>query len=319
MRQNPAAPRTETSAQRYSGTGDLWLALTTKEKVLLRAAAEFRLATASHLSEWLATSEQMVRRRARTLVGRGLLKTTSRGFGRRGRPESVLSLTEQGVEELRVQGVVGRDLPPDRVTGDALGKTVEHQLLLNRIAVECAHLERRSNGFATKFISSTSPHYLSAAGGTILHDHVVAADGTEITFAPDAALCITRREDGKSLLFFVEIDMGTEPLTRQRGERGSEIRRKIAVYRVYLGKKGYRRYGGRGMFGVALNGFRLLVVAHSFERCNEVARLVRSTAPSDFVWLCDQGSLLEQGLNGDIWAVGGRSDEGARCILKRKE
>lgn len=69
-----------------------------KELDLLRALADFRLATVPLLVARLGIPEQMVRRRCRKLADDGLLKAFPRDLGwGRGRPEWMYSLTVEGV------------------------------------------------------------------------------------------------------------------------------------------------------------------------------------------------------------------------------
>jgi hypothetical protein len=294
----------------------LELEVLAKDRELLCAVAGFRLAIVSQLCAWLSASEQMVRRRSRKLIAGGLLATSPRGFGRRGRPESVFAVTNTGANFLRKEGILHRNVPCNRVTGDALASMIEHQILLNWVAIECARLHRHSDKFSVQFISSTSPRHVSATGATVLYDRISKADGSEVAFVPDAAFCITRRRDGKSLLFFVEVDMGTEAVTRRKADSNVDVQQKIASYRTYLGGRGYKRYESQAAFNVRSHGFRLLIVVNSTRRRDALGEFMRrSPHPCGFVWTCDNASLTRDGIAGKIWMVGGRMGEAPRSIL----
>ena len=118
-------------------------------------------------------------------------------------------------------------VPADQVTGARVERIAEHQLLLNQLALEFAALTRLGEHFTVRFISSTSPFHLSAAGGTVLRDKVEFADGSEATFAPDAAVCVTHPVLKKSLLFLVEIDIGTMTIADPKHVSNADVRRKI--------------------------------------------------------------------------------------------
>ena len=280
---------------------------TNKELNLLRVLAEFRLATVSLLAAWLEVSEQMIRRRCRQLADRGWVKALPRNPGRgRGRPEWIYSLTSAGVGSLTTAKLLPANLPADQVTGETLERIAEHQIVLNQLAVITATIEELGEQFAVRFISSTSPFHLSNARGTILHDKIDFPDASTFPFTPDAAVCVTHRGLNKSLLFFLEVDMGTEIIADPRHTSNADVRRKIVVYRNYLGRLGYKRYEGQNIFNVKFNGFRVLLVAATLKRCEVLCRLVRSMAPSEFVWVTDLTSIEKQGISGQLWFVGGQ-------------
>ena len=162
-----------------------------KDLEMLTALAELRLATTSQLAAWLPSSERIVRRRAARLVQMGLAQslpgTPARG---RGRPQWTYAVTGRGVAALQQSRVLPATLSPDRITADALLRMMEHQLLLNEVALQCRDLERSAAGFQVRFIASTSPFHLSRAGGTVLADQVEFADGERLSFIPDAAFSI---------------------------------------------------------------------------------------------------------------------------------
>jgi hypothetical protein len=278
---------------------------TPAEKDLLAAIAGFRLATASQLAIQSSASEQLVRRRCRALTKLGLIRAASRSFGRRGRPESRFSLTADGVAFLQANGSIEPDVPCDRVTSDRIASNSDHQIALNWVAIECERLCRSDQRFDITFIASTSPHHLSRSGGTMLFDHAVAADGQEFSFTPDAAFTVTRRSDGKNLLFLAEVDMGTEPLTARKRNRDACLQRKVEIYRTYLARKGYQRYERDALFGKPFRGFRLLIITNTSERANQLCNLLQRMSPVSFAWVTTLASLEEVGLGGEIWASGG--------------
>ena len=241
------------------------------------------------------------------MVEQGLLRTSSRGFGRRGRPESLFSLSATGVALLQEEGVVGRHVPLDAVTGGKLVQMTEHQILLNWVAIECARLHRNSDKFSVQFISSTSPHHVSAAGGTVLYDRISKVDGTDVPFTPDAAFCITRRKDGKSLLFFVEVDMGTEAVAGSGRNHDSDVRSKISVYRTYLARMGYKRYEGKKFFDTRLKGFRLLLVTREDQRYRALYQMLQGIRLAEFACVAALSSIGEMGIGGPVWSAQGKA------------
>jgi DNA-binding MarR family transcriptional regulator len=290
--------------------------LLAKDLVLLQTLADFRLATVPLLAARLGISEQMIRRRCRRMSRCGFLTTCPRnsGYGR-GRPEWVYSVTPAAVQQLTAAKLLPPDVPADQVTGESLLRTAEHQILLNWLAVHSKAIEKQGNEFEVKFISSTSPLHSSGVRGAIVCDRVELPDGSSISFTPDAALCITHKGLKKSLLFFLEVDRGTETVADPKRASDADVRRKIIIYRTYLGRRGYKRYENENLFNAKFHGFRLLVVVSSESRCRSLCRLVRDMTPSDFVWVSDLSIIRRYGIGGPIWRRGGNDLHECSSIL----
>jgi hypothetical protein len=137
--------------------------------------------------------------------------------------------------------------------------------------------------------------------------------GKPIPFIPDGVFSITNKEaEKKSLLFFLEVDMGTETIASpSRGPK--DLRQKIIRYQDLFTSASYKGY--EGVFDSKFNGFRLLFLANSAARLNSLCRLVQEMPPSDFIWLGDQEKMFSQGLSAKIWARGGRIKDPAQSIL----
>lgn len=105
----------------------------------------------------------------------------------------------------------------------------------------------------------------------------------------------------KSLLFFLEVDMGTESLTT-RSSKTNNISTKIKNYRAYFQYEKYRRYQKK--WNTLFNGFRLLFLTNSQERAKMICKQVGSDRSNNFVWATDKIELFEKGLGGKIWVRG---------------
>ena len=279
---------------------------TTKDLDLLRVLAEFRLATTPLLARRLGTSEQMIRRRCLELTQDGLIKAIPRNPGQgRGRPKLVYSLTSKGVQPLVTAKLLPASLLASQVTGENVERMAEHQLVLNWLALNTANIAKMGDQFTVRFISSTSPFHVTNAGSTILRDKVEFPDGSEIPFTPDAAICITHKTLKKSLLFFLEVDMGTETVADPKHTSNTDIRRKIIVYRTYLGRRGYKRYASQDLFNAQFTGFRLLLISATVQRCETLSRLVRALPPSNFVWVAEFSAIADKSFVEPVWAIGG--------------
>jgi len=289
---------------------------TSKNLDLLRVLADFRLATPPLLASGLGTSEQMVRRRCRQLAGHGFIKVDPRSPGQgRGRPEIVYSLRPAGVQELTRAKLLPADILARSVTSEEVEHIMSHQLTLNWLLISCAAMQTSRKELIVKSISSTSPFHVSASGRTILFDRVGFPNGEEISFIPDAAICLSHKETSRSLLFFLEVDLGTETIADPIKASSRDLRRKIIVYRNYLGRHGYRRYTKTELFNTTLRGFRLLLVAHTEARAEALSRLVNAMQPSDFVWVSDLPMIRRLGFAGNVWTRGGRIEDNRLSIL----
>lgn len=277
-----------------------------KDIDLLAVAAELRISTPIQLGQFLNTSEQMIRRRTRRLAENGLLNIGSRGIGRRrGRPENLFSVTESGVQLLKDCARLDSRVKPSSVTEAGIGTQTDHQILLNSVRCSLRQLVQQRPDLTLRFFSSTSPSHITRAGAPRISDRIERADGESVCFTPDAVFCLKDTAQDKSLLFFLEIDMGTERIASRKSKALSDVRRKVLVYRTYLGRKGYKRYEDTAWFDRKFHGFRVLLVTSSAPRLESLCTLTRETAPSDFVWLACGTSLIDSGFAAPVWHRGG--------------
>jgi hypothetical protein len=115
-----------------------------------------------------------------------------------------------------------------------------------------------------------------------------------------------------TLLFFLEVDMGTETLATPARTTG-DICQKITTYQTYFRSQTYKRY--ETVFKGSLNGFRLLFLSHSPARTANLCRLIRQMPPSNFIWVTDPTHLFEHGVGASIWSRGGKDQEALHSIL----
>ena len=204
--------------------------LNAHQQGLLRSIAEHRILLTSQLARCHERHVRTTRRSVAALEERGLIQTSLHARGS-GHPEKLLSLTEAGVQILRDHGLLARELPADSATARTI-HCVDHQLLLNEFHIRLADLERRWPQFAVRFLSSTSPFLPRDPSGRQLTYQQVDVAGNRSGpegFLPDAVFSITHATRHMTLLFFLEVDMGTEPL--QSSDRaGRDIRGKILTY-----------------------------------------------------------------------------------------
>jgi hypothetical protein len=133
-----------------------------------------------------------------------------------------------------------------------------------------------------------------------------------LEFIPDGIFTVSDSVSNKTLLFFLEVDMGTETLASPARSL-KDVRQKIVNYQDLFRSGRYKRY--ERFFNASLNGFRLLFVTHSPSRLKTLCQLTASMLPSDFIWLSDRDRLLSSGLVDEIWVRGGVLDRQPYTII----
>jgi len=288
------------------------------DRDILISIAEHRVLTARHLSILLGRNANALRRRLKILRTEGLIEIASRPFGRnRGRPESLISLGGAGVGLLQTCGVIDPGVPKERVTAVNI-RCLDHELLVNDFRVQLAQLSRIDTAWTIRFFSVMTPPIRGDSKDRALLQETIDSDVGSLgdtDFVPDGVIGITHAEMGRTLLFFLEADRGTEPRNSTRADRRG-IRQKIISYQTYFTLKQYKQY--EDVLQCELRGFRLLILTEDPTRFSALCRLVRATPPSDFVWLADRASLISEGLWAAIWVQGGKTTENTRSILGSK-
>ena len=276
---------------------------------IVSTLAEYRLLTTGQLTTLVGLTDRTARRQLQGLAGHGFIQTSPNDTGpTRGRPENLLSLTNIAVEALRADRVLGEKVAREHVTGGVI-RDVAHQLLLNSFRIQLHQLQGAHPEFSVQFLSSNSPFAMREGGGQpLVHDRA-GTEGTE--FVPDGVFSITHRSLQRTLLFLLEVDMGTETIGSPTAD--GVIRRKIITYQSYFQAGEYRRY--EQIFGAELKGFRLLFLTHTSRRLQTLCRFVAAMPPSDFIWLTDQGQMSSDGVAAAIWARGGQINAMRRSIL----
>jgi len=289
--------------------------LTRTDRKLLAGIAEYRVLTVKQIARLHSRNTRVVQRRLADLENAGLVLAVSRGYGRkRGRPEKLISLSEQGVGVLRSNRTIGPDVSDDRVTSATI-RCLDHQLLVNAFRIELAREGQNIPGLSVRFLSPTSPFLaLRSDGYPSISDRVSVSGCTDkkLWFTPDGVFSISDDQRRRTVLFFLEVDMGTETLASPKRSR-RDLRQKILNYREYFRSERYKRY--EQTWSCDLRGFRLLFVTHTTNRLTAVCRLVRDMSPTGFIWLTDQARLLDKSLRAEVWAPGGRLGTGLESIL----
>jgi hypothetical protein len=283
---------------------------------LIRTIAECRVLSTGQFAALEFGSEQAARRSLRAMAGQKLVQVGYDRLGRRkGRPEQLISLLPMAVEALKESGALPKDMDPADALAASLEGMLDHQLMLNWVSIAIQDLLKTQSDFGAVFVSSTSP-FRTAIPSALAGLNMVLPPNDDpdgkVTLCPDGILVLTHRPSRRTILFFIEVDMATEPMVSPSG-KPNDIRRKLVNYRISLGRKLYKSC--ERIADAPLSGFRVLFIANTLERSAAMCRLVEEMSPMDFVWVTDHGRLQESGLGAAIWRRGGRAGVAPQSIL----
>lgn len=191
-----------------------------------------------------------------------------------------------------------------------------HKFLLNLSRLYLLHAERQVPGLSVRFHVVDSPMGIGSDGTGRGRIGIRSEDpaGEEWVLYPDAVIAVTDCGDRKTLLFFLEVDMGTEPVVRKR-QTGADIAGKIQRYQDYFRSCSYKEY--EAILKTNLNGFRVLFLANTAVRQSELCRAIRAMPPSQFIWTASFDDMRVRGMSGAIWVKGGKPEDGPHSILGR--
>jgi len=293
-------------------------ALNKNDRKLLVSIAEHKVLTVKQISGISQRSCPVVRRRIRVLEMEGLIILKMHGYGRsRGRPEDLIFLTEKGAALLEDGRIPSGNAGTQDKADDPF--SLDHLLLINWFRIHLLQIERLLPQVSVHYLSPNSnPLALNTGDNFSFSERIPVGNRPEkfIQFIPDGVFSIkSKGPEEKTLLFFLEADMGTETIAGTN-QNPKDIRQKVLNYQELFRSGSYKRY--EGVFNSKLNGFRLLFLVNSPARLTSLSRLVREMPPSDFIWLTAQQRMFSSGLSAKIWTRGGRNDEPPQSILGPK-
>ena len=269
------------------------LRIKTADIATLKSLAEYRALTLPQLTALHFSGKKAAGRRLGQFVQENLVESIPRGPGRApGRPESVFSLANAGIERLRDEGILRHSAPYEGVNAEQLLPCLDHQLLTNWFRIHLAQTEKLHRCLTIRFLAPTSPFVGDGSDDRPrVRDAVLAgeAPGKPAHFTPDGVFSIACKKQDKALLFFLEVDRGTE--SRASLQRGpGDVRQKVLNYQTYFRQGGYKRY--EATLEGSFNGFRLLILAHTAPNRTGLCRLVQDMRPSGFIWVTDQDRMF---------------------------
>ena len=286
------------------------------DTALLSHIAEYKLLTIKQLSALTQRTLQVVRRRLRHLENNQVIIRKVRGFGSgRGRRENIVVITQKGLELLRHKEILSEHAKyiTDKTTEFIC---IDHDILVNWTFLHLIQIARHNPQIAIQhFTTSSHDLKMGNADNPLIQERFTKDDRCKgpLTMVPDGVFTISYKE--KTILFFLEVDMGTETLASFKHEPG-DIRQKIINYQSIFRSAHYKRY--EKIFNAKINGFRLLFLANTFSRMKKICDLVQQMPPSDFIWITDQNQMFSRGISAEIWTRGGRNHNPPESILGTK-
>lgn len=286
--------------------------LTKNDQLLLKLIIEFNVLTVDQLALLNHSGKRIIQKKISKLSKEKLVDLRPRFIAiTQGRPENIISINESGFKQLQE-----KELLKDKIFREKFNITKslndEHQLLVNWFRIHLQHLQIMSSNFQIEFISSTTPFIPLNNDELPYISENISFENSNIILIPDGVFYIKSENQNKSLLFFLEVDMGTESL-QSKGQRTNNIATKIQNYQTYFKSKKYLRYQKK--WNTIFNGFRLLIITNTTKRKISISNFINSDNLNDFIWLADQSEMFEKGLGGRIWSRGGKLSIPQESIL----
>jgi len=275
-----------------------------KDLNLLESLDEYRILTVSQLAHLHGRTRQMARRRLHVLRNTGLLGAVLLANGRRGRPEQVFFLSKSGADLIAERRPNSSPDASDRPLEQSI-HFLRHDLLVNWFKIHLARIDEILPGIKTVILSNgivSKARIHTIQAGASSGERRRASGGKSFHFIPDGVFALLDAKTKKTFLFFLEVDMGTRPVS-SFSDSGRDAREKIITYQEYFLSGGYKAY--ERVLGSTLTGFRLLFLADSQARLSGLCLLIATLTGTEFVWVTDRERMFTHGLAAAIWIAGG--------------
>lgn len=268
---------------------------------VLRAVVDGQQLATSQIASLLFPSTKKASARLKQLVDVKLLKSSRRAWTfAKPSTENFYTLAKDGRDTLR------REDGPLASTQTEPGTNIAHLASINQLRVLLKSEVAGTMCLDLHFLASWQISMAPTPGGDA---NVGKGLGRNLvsSIKPDAVITL-RDRDGTTILFFAEIDMATEPISR-RG-KGSSLLGKIESYATYFDSSEYRR-DGEQLFGHSFRGFRVLLVTTKGSRLQQLREQIGRYGDTHFVWGSTFDRIESAGVCGRPWQVMAPDDDGA--------
>lgn len=280
-------------------------------KDLLLEIADYRVVSTSQIAHLRYRSGRAARKRLESLRAEGYLDVLP-GHAEKGggRPENLFTTGRRGFELLLSNSMLPTDTPFERVGGESLLRELPHQLLLNWVRVHLTLACRHIPEIDFDFLAANSPLSREPGEGrSVVAGTVPVPNSNEtVELVPDGVFILRHEQSSSCALFFLEVDTGSEPLTRADGTV-SHIHEKVERYKAYFRSERYKKLGTR--WNTNLTGFRTLFLTPDKSRARQLSKFLRGMQPCEFCWVSSREDMEDHGISGEIWMPGGETDASA--------
>jgi hypothetical protein len=284
---------------------------------ILRVLADYRVLTAPQASFVLKRNPAALRRRLGELAGEGFIDhlhvPASKG---RGRPSNLYSISHKAYKALQECEILDKSIAYEHVGGESLLTQIAHKLLLNYCRFQFEQIATEIPELTVTFIPSDSPFGPgnTRCGFACNKLHGTNAASEEWVLIPDAVVAVSDPAASKTLLFFLEVDTGTEPIVRS-SQPGADITGKIHRYQACFRSGSYKMY--EEILSTRVNGFRVLFLTNSEPRLRDLCSAINANPPSQFIWSSSRERVQAHGISGKVWVKGGKFASDLDSILGR--
>lgn len=289
---------------------DVKFILTDRDMEILNALNEYRYLKTSQIHRLVFpdnTSNQSTRRRLKYLYHHHYIGRIT-PYVQLGKPapEIAYHLDKEGIHALKQHGQVVR---LSKKVSKVKHQFLQHALDLSDFRIRLVKALEKTQGieleqfipdFETKANTDKS---VGRKRYKLYADIAHHVNRKTYVVYPDALIHLMA--EGKlqnhNMLYFLEIDRGTEGLER--------IREKLIGYNLYLNQNIYKKYGD-------FQGFKVLIQTSSPKRANNIRNALLDQAGADMVLVTDIAQVNEETLlHDDIWV----DHEGNKKSLLKKQ
>jgi len=290
--------------------GERPLKLTERDSQLLADLVRHRYLSVSQIQRLHFPSEQTTYRRLRALKEGGLVDS----FSVPGINEAIFYLTREGAEKAtacfteKTAVKTVTEVPKDYYF-------LKHFLAINDFWIGLRQSTQNAPIKLKEFVPDYYGEKTERGGLTkLIRDAVVDPSNQEqVSHTPDAVFVLEKV--GKSALFFLEIDRGTEVVSDPK----KGVLKCLRFYLAYLLAGGHQRYARE--FGLPpFKGFRTLFVTTSEERMQNMREasqtLTHPQKAKKFIWLATFEAVSKENVFETKWRSFDQSDETNYQITK---
>jgi hypothetical protein len=281
---------------------------------ILRDIYKHRYLSISQIQRLHFPSLQTAYRRMRALAQLNLIAT----FSVPNINEAIFGLKSKGLDLLcSVEGVERSDLK----WSDGAGKPKDYYFMRHFLAINDFRITLREScklhgiellGFIPDYFGERND---KGVGEKYIKDMILdkAAKREQVSHTPDGVFAL--RKGDKQLLFFLEIDRGTEVI----GDPNVGVLKSLRFYIGYLLENKYQRYA-KDFGGTDFRGFRVMFVTTTQARLQNIRTACNALdvppKAKQFVWLAPAEKITDRTLLQSVWVSADSTDPTTYSVVR---